>query len=93
MIKTIITVSILVITLSVTAQDKATNNSKTIVLEKYKGVKTLTITTLKNGESNTEVYKNAEADAKVVEMEKRGNLRKTIIFAPDGSQRIEMSEG
>lgn len=91
MTKILITFSILALTLSVSAQDKL--HSKSIVLEKNKGIKTLTITTTENGKSNTEVFKNAEADEKIVEMEKRGNLRKTIVIGPDGSQRIEMSEG
>lgn len=61
------------------------NNNEKILLNEDNGVKTLTISKTNDGKTVTETFKAEEAEAKLVELEKKGNLSKTIIIDEAGT--------
>lgn len=64
---------------------------KEVNLEDNNGMKVLTITTTENGNTTTEVYKGAEADAKIQEFsEEKSGTTKTIVIGDDGKQHMKV---
>jgi ribonucleotide reductase alpha subunit len=67
--------------------------SKTVNVEEENGVKTLTINTVEDGNSKTEVYTGAEADAKLAELEKEeSGTTKIMEIDPDGEKRLKVEQ-
>lgn len=66
-------------------------NSEEIMLNEDNGVKTLTISTTSNGKTIKETYVADKAEAKLEELEKKGNISKTIVIDETGTMftRIE----
>ena len=66
---------------------------KEVNLEEENGVKTLTITTTTDGNTSTEVYTGAEADAKVAEFEKqKSGTTKTMVMGSDRKQHMKVEK-
>ena len=60
-------------------------NTEEILLNEDNGVKTLTISTTVDGKTNTETFTAEKAEAKLVEIEKKGNISKTVIIDAAGT--------
>lgn len=89
-----ITVGLLAITSESKAQ-KATSKEikKEVNLEEENGEKVLTIKTTENGVTKTEVYKGADADAKLAEFEKqKSGTTKTMFIGKDGKKHMKVEK-
>lgn len=86
--------SLLIINTEVSAQtEKAKEIRKEVNVEVENGIKTLTIKTVIDGEVTTEVYKGAEADAKIAEFEnKKSGTTKTMVIGEDGKQHLKVEK-
>lgn len=66
---------------------------KEVNVEDHNGVKTLTIKTTTNGNTVTEVYEGAEADAKIEAFEdEKSGTTKTIVIGDDGKQHLKVEK-
>lgn len=84
--KTIFTIAFIAISIVSFGQD----NTDKIMLNEDNGVKTLTISKVENGKAVTKTYTNNDAEAKITELEKAGNLSKTIVIGDDGTMYTKL---
>ena len=67
--------------------------SKEACVTEENGTKVLTIKTTEKGKTNTEVYKGADADAKLAELEKeQSGTTKTMVVGPDGQKHLKVEQ-
>lgn len=91
----IITVlSLILISNSVSAQTATSKEiKKEVNLEEVNGEKVLTIKTTEGTSTKTEVYKGAEADAKLAELEKeKSGTTKTMVMGKDGKKHLKVEK-
>jgi len=75
------------------AQSTSKEIRKEVNLEEDNGEKVLTIKTTTNGNTTTEVYKGAEAEAKIEEFEQtKSGTTKTMIVGDDGKQHMKVEK-
>ncbi len=79
---------------SINAQTQQTKEvRKEVNLEEENGEKVLTIKTSIDGNVTTEVYKGADADAKIQEFEnEQSGTTKTIVIGNDGQQHLKVEQ-
>ncbi len=66
---------------------------KEVNLEENNGEKVLTIKTTSGGNETVEVYKGAEADAKIKEFEnEKSGTTKTMVVGADGKQHLKVEK-
>lgn len=86
------TIALFTISNQVSAQSAKKTVKQEITLEEENGVKTLKIVTTEKAGTKTEMYKGADADAKIAEIEKKGTISKTVMVAPDGRQYVKIEQ-
>lgn len=91
----IITVlSLILISNEIPAQSATSREvKKEVNLEDVNGEKVLTIKTTEGTNTKTEVYKGAEADAKLAELEKeKSGTTKTMVMGNDGKKHLKVEK-
>lgn len=77
------------------AQSSATKMkvTKEVNVEEKNGEKVLTIATIENGKTTNEVYKGAEADAKLKELDaEKSGTTKTIVTEANGKKAMKVEK-
>lgn len=75
------------------AAQTAKQVKKEVSVEDENGVKVLTITTTTDGQTQTEVYKGADADAKMKEFaDEKSGTTKTMVIGEDGQQHLKVEK-
>ncbi len=66
---------------------------KEVKMEDDNGVKTLTISTTENGKTKTEIFKGADADKKMAELNKaKSGSTKTMVVGEDGKKHMKIEK-
>jgi hypothetical protein len=66
---------------------------KEVKMEDKAGIKTLTIKTTENGNTVSEIYKGADAEKKMAELEKtESGSTKTMVMGKDGNKHMKIEK-
>ena len=66
---------------------------KEITIEEKNGEKVLTIKSIENNQTKIEIYKGANAEAKIKELSQhKGGTTKTMVVNDDGSQSLQVEK-